>query len=88
MTIKQRVTVTQFEVRRVGLILHEPSGELESVADVVLLNEFDQIIQKDHVNIPWSAAQETALIAAIRSKKTAYANTYGWTEHIPTGEGP
>lgn len=88
MTIKQRVTVTQFAVTRVGLILHEDTGELESIADVVLLNEFDKIIHKDQVPIPWNAAQEAALIAAIRTKKAAYGTAHDWTEYTPTGEGP
>lgn len=88
MTIEQQVTVTQFDVRRVGLILYEPSGELESVADVALLNEFDQIIDRDHVPIPWNAAQEAALVAGIREKKEAYGALHDWTEYIPTEEGP
>ncbi len=83
-TIEQRVTVTAFKVVRVALWLED--GALRSVADIRLYNELGQQIGDDHVEIPWSAGEEEAILANLAAKRSAYGTAHGWSVYVPEVE--
>lgn len=85
MSIKERLTVTQFEMIR---MCHQVDvdGNLTTIADVRLYNAAGRALGNDAQSVTWTAQEAAVILAKIAAKKTQYATATGWTEYVPAVE--